>query len=158
MKTRIDNKPLVYSCSGCSSAAQMANYLAVRMDRDGVAEMSCIAGIGGNVKKMVHTALSGRKIITIDGCPLACSKECLSNHNIIPDMHFELTRFGVSKKQHEGFDIDEANHLLKKMEALISEKNTKISLRDLQTPETISAWEFNFKPRHTYRKVQRYHH
>ena len=137
MKTGMNNKPLVYSCSGCSSAAQMANYLAIKMDRAGVAEMSCIAGIGGNVKKMVHTALSGRKIITIDGCPLACSKECMAKHNIIPDMHFELTSFGVSKKQHEDFDVEEANHLLEKMEALISEKNTKISLRELQAPETI---------------------
>ena len=136
-KTIVEKKPLVYSCSGCSSSAQMANYLAIKMDRTGVAEMSCIAGIGGNVKKMVHAALSGRKIITIDGCPLACSRECLANHNIIPDMHFELTSFGVSKKQHEDFDIDEANHLLKRMEALISEKNTKITLREFHAPETI---------------------
>src|SRR6516164_4539372 len=52
------NKPLVYSCSGCSSAAQMANYFAVQLDRSGIAEMSCIAGVGGNVKKLVKTALS----------------------------------------------------------------------------------------------------
>lgn len=136
MKTIAEKKPLVYSCSGCSSAAQMANYLAIKMDRAGVAEMSCIAGVGGNVKKMVHKALSGRKIITIDGCPLACSRECLGNHNIIPDMQFELTNFGVSKKQHEDFDIDEANQLLMKMKALISETNTKISLREFQASET----------------------
>ncbi|MBS3959615.1 MAG: hypothetical protein KGZ52_09465, partial [Xanthomonadaceae bacterium] len=36
--------PLVYSCSGCSSAAQLANRLALMLDRDGEAEMSCIAG------------------------------------------------------------------------------------------------------------------
>ena len=41
--------PLVYSCSGCSSAAQMANHLALRLDRAGAAEMSCIAGVGGGV-------------------------------------------------------------------------------------------------------------
>jgi uncharacterized metal-binding protein len=40
-------KPLVYSCPGCSSAAQMANYIALELDRRGVAEMSCIAGVGG---------------------------------------------------------------------------------------------------------------
>ncbi len=119
MKTIGKKKPLVYSCSGCSSAAQMANYLAVKMDRNGVAEMSCIAGVGGNVKNLVRTVTSGRKIITIDGCPLACSKECLSNHNISPDMHFELTAFGVSKKQHEDFNMDEANRLLKRMELSI---------------------------------------
>ena len=47
--------PLVYSCSGCSSAAQMANYLALQLDRQGEAEMSCIAGVGGNVKNFLIT-------------------------------------------------------------------------------------------------------
>lgn len=90
--------PIIYSCSGCSSAAQMANYIAVKIDRKAIAEMSCIVGVGGNVKKMVKTAKSGRKIIAIDGCPLSCSKACLSNHHIEPDLHFELTQFGVKKK------------------------------------------------------------
>lgn len=36
------NFPLV-SCSGCSSAAQTANMIAIKMDRQQIAEMSCIA-------------------------------------------------------------------------------------------------------------------
>lgn len=99
----------------------MANWLAIKMDRDGIAEMSCIAGVGGNIKKLVNTALSGRNIIAIDGCPLACSKACLGNHNITPGMHFELTRYGVSKKQHEDFDIDQANKIYK----IVKEKMIK---------------------------------
>jgi uncharacterized metal-binding protein len=51
-----DRPPLVYSCSGCSSAAQMANHLAIRLDRDNQAEMSCIAGVGGGVPGLVKTA------------------------------------------------------------------------------------------------------
>lgn len=109
---RINKKPIVYSCSGCSSAAQMANYLAIKLDRNDVAEMSCIAGVGGNVKNLVRTATSGRKIIAIDGCPLACAKACLNNHHVVPDLHLELTEFGVSKKQHEDFNMNEANELL----------------------------------------------
>ncbi len=105
-------KPLVYSCSGCSNAAQMANYLAIRLDRLGIAEMSCIAGVGGNVKKLVQTALSGRRIIVIDGCPLACSGACLSNHSILPDESFDLGRFGVKKRDHEDFDQSAANKVL----------------------------------------------
>lgn len=119
MKTRTDNKPLVYSCSGCSSAAQMANYIAVQLDRMDVAEMSCIAGIGGNVKNLVRTATSGRKIIVIDGCPLACSKACLSNHSVKPDINIDLSSMGVSKKLHEDFDMDNANQILKRIEMYI---------------------------------------
>ena len=47
------NLPLVYSCSGCSNLAQLANDLALRLDRDGLAEMSCIAGVGGDVPALV---------------------------------------------------------------------------------------------------------
>jgi Uncharacterized conserved protein len=89
--------PLVYSCSGCSSAAQTANRIAIRMDRDNVAEMSCIAGVGGDVKSLVKTAKSSRDIIAIDGCPLACSKHCLARHDIQPKYHFDLSSFDVPK-------------------------------------------------------------
>lgn len=106
------NKPLVYSCSGCSSAAQMTNYLAVQLDRMEVAEMSCVAGMGGNVKGLVNLAKSGRKIIVLDGCPLACARECLRNHNVSPDLHIELSRFGVEKKLHADFDVEHANQVL----------------------------------------------
>mgnify|MGYP003672946230 CR=1 FL=1 len=45
--------PLVYSCSGCSNIAQLANQVAVDFDRNNIAEMSCIAGVGGGIKKLV---------------------------------------------------------------------------------------------------------
>ncbi len=115
----VEEKPLIYSCSGCSTAAQMANYLAIQLDRKGMAEMSCIAGVGGNVKKLVRTALSGRKIIVIDGCPLACAKACLNNHSIQPEVHIELTGLGVTKKQHEDFDKVQANEILEKLPKII---------------------------------------
>ena len=116
-------KPLVYSCSGCSSAAQMANYLAIKMDRKEIAEMSCIAGVGGNVKKLVKTALSGRRIIAIDGCPLACSKACLANHSIQPDFHVDLSRHAVNKKQHEDFDRQQADEIFKMLFETVEQLN-----------------------------------
>lgn len=88
---------LVYSCSGCSSAAQTANLIAIKMDRDNVAEMSCIAGVGGDVKPLVRTAKSGRDIIAIDGCPLACCKSCLARHDVHPKHHFILSDFDIPK-------------------------------------------------------------
>lgn len=112
--------PLVYSCSGCSSAAQMANYLALQLDRSQKAEMSCIAGVGGGVKKLVRTALSGRKIIAIDGCPLACTAACLSQHGITPDVHVELTSLGVPKKQHVDFERVQAEAVFKVLEERIA--------------------------------------
>ena len=96
--------PLVYSCSGCSSAAQTANYIALKLDREGDAEMSCIAGVGGNVSHLVNIARSGRPIIAIDGCPLSCSLHCLSERGLSADLHLLLHDHGVKKHYHAEFD------------------------------------------------------
>lgn len=95
--------PLVYSCSGCSNIAQLANQIAIELDRDQIAEMSCIAGVGGNVKPLVKKAKSGRKIISLDGCPLHCVKSCLSKHGIESTCHYTLTEHGIKKKFHMDF-------------------------------------------------------
>lgn len=102
------SQPLVYSCSGASSAAQMANHIAIRLDRLGVAEMSCIAGVGGDVKPLVRTALSGRPILALDGCPLRCAARILERHGVRPTWHYDLSEHGVRKRQHEDFDPAEA--------------------------------------------------
>lgn len=89
----------------------MANHIAVKLDRQQKAEMSCIAGVGGNVKALVKVAKTKRKIVVIDGCPLACAKACLKNHGIEPDVHIKLSDSGVKKQQHADFDLDEATKL-----------------------------------------------
>lgn len=108
MSTNYDELPLVYSCSGCSSAAQMANDLAVELDREGHAEMSCIAGVGGNVGPLVDTATSGRSMLVIDGCPLECARKSLEKHDVEPDRHVNLAERGVPKQYHEEYDDDRA--------------------------------------------------
>lgn len=100
--------PLVYSCSGCSSAAQMTNQLALRLDRDGVAEMSCIAGVGGGVPGLVKTARSGRAILALDGCVLACVAACLARAGTEADVHLVLADYGVKKRKHADFDPQQA--------------------------------------------------
>lgn len=100
--------PLVYSCSGCSSAAQLANHLALKLDREGVAEMSCIAGVGGGVTGLVRTARSGRQILALDGCVLKCVSACLANADVTADTHLVLSDFGVKKRQHADFDPTQA--------------------------------------------------
>ena len=70
------DKSIIYSCSGCSDIAQLANYIAAECDRKGIAEISSIAGVGGGVKPLVNKRSQARKIVAIDGCPLQCAKHC----------------------------------------------------------------------------------
>ena len=107
--------PLVYSCSGCSNIAQLANRLAIELDRDHIAEMSCIAGVGGGVKSLVKKAKSGRKIISFDGCHLHCVKNCLSVRGIESTYHYTLTDYGIKKKYHTDFlpsDVGELKRMV----------------------------------------------
>ncbi|MBO4248432.1 putative zinc-binding protein [Halomicrobium sp. IBSBa] len=119
-----DDLPLVYSCSGCSSAAQMANDLAVRLDRERVAEMSCIAGVGADVDPLVETATAGRPMVVIDGCPLECARNSLERHDVTPDRHVNLAKRGVAKEYHTDYDDDQAERLFEDLRATVEELTT----------------------------------
>jgi uncharacterized metal-binding protein len=111
--------PLVYSCSGCSNAAQTANHVALQLDKLGLAEMSCIAGVGGDVRPLVRLAQSGRPVIVLDGCALACAKSCLARHGIEPDQYHQLQNYGIKKRFHEEYDALYAATILAKVSAEI---------------------------------------
>lgn len=114
-RPRPGSLPLVYSCSGCSSAAQMANALALRLDADRRAEMSCIAGVGGGVPGLVRTARSGRPILALDGCILHCVRACLARAGVEADTHITLSEHGVRKRRHQSFDPHEADRLYREL-------------------------------------------
>lgn len=101
---------MVYSCSGCSNVAQLANSLAVALDRGGLAEMSCIAGVGGDVPALVRVATSGRPVVALDGCPLRCVESSLARHGVRPAVHHVLTDMGLRKRRHAECDRDEAEN------------------------------------------------
>ncbi|WP_166841034.1 putative zinc-binding protein [Rheinheimera pleomorphica] len=124
MNTDYQDKPLVYACSGCSNVAQLANDLAVVLDREGSAQMSCIAGVGGKVKPLVKVAQSGRPILAIDGCPLNCVKQTLATVDVVPTWHIELTTLGYKKRDHENCDLSDAYKLLQMVHSDILPKAT----------------------------------
>ena len=107
------NKPIIYSCSGCSNVAQLTNDVALHLDKQGIAEMSCIAGVGGGVPALVKKAKSGRKIIALDGCPLHCVKYCLDSQDIKDYDHLTLTDHDFKKRFKEKFDEKEIDEVCK---------------------------------------------
>lgn len=111
MKHCAASLPLVYACSGCSSVAQLANDCAVRLDREGLAEMSCISGVGGGVASLVNMARSGRPILALDGCALACVSACLNNVGVKADRHLVLNREGAKKRFHADASSEESEQV-----------------------------------------------
>lgn len=111
--------PLVYSCSGCSNVAQLANAVALRLDRAGLAEMSCIAGLGGDVAPLVTKARSGRRILVLDGCALHCAQRCLARHGLEPDVHVLVSRFGLRKRAHQDCSAEEHDTVFAEVSRLV---------------------------------------
>lgn len=106
---------LVYSCSGSSNVAQLANHVAVRLDRLGIAEMSCIAGVGGDVRALVKKATAGRPVLAIDGCPLSCCEQVLGAKGVEPVRVIRLHDLGLKKRQHVDFDAQEREFVFRRV-------------------------------------------
>lgn len=113
-------RPLIYSCSGCSDVAQLANNVAVSLDHAGEFEMSCISGVGGKVPSLVKTARSGRPITVIDGCPLHCARACLENIGVEPDEHVRLYEFGFKKHYGQSYGEDAVEEVCDEVRRLTS--------------------------------------
>lgn len=92
------NKPLVFSCSGCSNLGEMAHNISLTLDGDSIAEMSCVSGVVAKAKPIMNALLADRAIITLDGCDLACTKYSLDSHGINTDLHFTMSDLGFKKR------------------------------------------------------------
>jgi uncharacterized metal-binding protein len=88
---------VVYACSGCSDAGELADRIARQLSREGAAEMSCLAGIGGRVKPLVKKANAAERILAIDGCPLNCTRHTLELAGFKNFEHLELHTLGLRK-------------------------------------------------------------
>jgi uncharacterized metal-binding protein len=93
------NKPatVVYACSGCSDAGELADRIARQLSHGGVAQMSCLAGIGGRVKSLVLKAEKAERILVIDGCPLNCAAHTLKLAGFQRFEHLERHKIGIRK-------------------------------------------------------------
>ncbi|HVU08119.1 MAG TPA: putative zinc-binding protein [Verrucomicrobiae bacterium] len=94
----LSEKPaVVYACSGCSDAGEIADRVARQLTREGAAQMSCLAGIGGRVKSLVMKAENAGRILVVDGCPLNCAAHTLRLAGFQHFEHLELHKIGIRK-------------------------------------------------------------
>lgn len=90
--------PILFACSGCSNAGQLANQVALELDRRGIAKMSCLAGVGA-AKQHFLRQLAGREVWIIDGCPIECSLGVFGQVRERVDVHIRLHALGVRKNE-----------------------------------------------------------
>lgn len=87
---------LVYACSGAANTGLLADQVMRALNRDGVADSTCLAAMGADLSGFLESARSATMNIVIDGCKVACGKRIFEK-NGIPYQHFIMTDFGVEK-------------------------------------------------------------
>ena len=88
---------VMYACSGCSDAGELADRTARALSQQKRSEMSCLAGIGGRVKSLMMKAEKADHIVAIDGCPLNCARHTLEQAGFQTVHHLELHKLGLRK-------------------------------------------------------------
>jgi len=91
------NEILIFSCAGSSNVGQIANQAAIKLAQGGVGRYFCLAGIGGHVSGMIESTKAGKRLIVIDGCPVACGKKTLEHAGFHAHEYVQVTDLGVEK-------------------------------------------------------------
>ena len=93
--------PVIYACSGCSDAGELADRIARRLTQEADGQMSCLAGVAGRVKHLVAVAEKAERILVIDGCPINCARRTLELAGIRRFEHLGLHDLGIRKGECE---------------------------------------------------------
>jgi len=88
---------VVLCCSGVSDTAEIGDRAARLLNREGVAKMSCLAGIGGQVDTIIQNCQRALSILAIDGCDADCAKKTLEQAGFSDFAHLRVIDVGMVK-------------------------------------------------------------
>ncbi|MDW5548839.1 putative zinc-binding protein [Methanosarcina sp.] len=112
----------IFPCAGAANIGQLSNRIAIELEKQGIGDLMCTAGIGARAPGLMKSAETSDRIITIDGCPLNCASKTLELAGFKPDRQIVISEFGIKKSKERGLEDQEvADTLRKVMEILQSE-------------------------------------
>jgi len=91
---------LLFPCAGGSNCGQIANSVAVRLTREGVGKIYCLAGIGAHIAGMIESARTAERIVALDGCAVACARKTIEHAGLPVTDWICVTNEGI-EKNHE---------------------------------------------------------
>jgi uncharacterized metal-binding protein len=103
-------KVIVYTCSGASNLGQLANDIAVRLDRLGLAELVCLAEVGAGEGDS-ETQTTPRQVLAISGCANGCCASMLERHGVEASRTVTLAERGIAKAKHVLVDEGESERV-----------------------------------------------
>jgi uncharacterized metal-binding protein len=88
---------LVFACSGASDVGHLTDLAAREMTKRGVAQMFCLAGIGGRVSGIMASTEAAAGILVLDGCPLDCGRRTMEQAGFKNFVHLRVTDLGFER-------------------------------------------------------------
>jgi|WetSurMetagenome_2_1015567.scaffolds.fasta_scaffold868165_1 uncharacterized metal-binding protein len=86
----------VVACSGAANVGQISNALAVKMNQQGVARMTCLTALGAHLPAYIES-VRDTELVVLDGCPVACAKQVIEHIGIKDYKYFVISEMGVKK-------------------------------------------------------------
>jgi uncharacterized metal-binding protein len=62
-------------CAGGSNCGQITNQVAIKLDKEGVGHIYCLAGIAAHIDGMVESARGAKRLVALDGCQVGLRQE-----------------------------------------------------------------------------------
>ena len=87
--------PVVYTCSGATNLAQLANDIGLWLHQQGHARLSALAGLAGAQRLHIEALGNAPSVVAIDGCGQQCVRRCLANYQVSPRWHINLESIGI---------------------------------------------------------------
>ena len=87
---------LIFACSGGSNVGQISNNVMIELDKKGVGNAYCLAGVGAALSGFIESAKAAKTIV-IDGCSVGCGKKAFEKYGLEPSQYFIITELGITK-------------------------------------------------------------
>ena len=94
-------RTVVFSCAGAYNVGQIANQAASDLQQEGMAEALCLSAVAC-YDEAIAMARNADRIVGIDGCESACTKQSLQRAGLGITDHVTVTGLCIAKKDHDG--------------------------------------------------------
>lgn len=109
----------IFPCVGASNVGQLSNKIAIELEKQGIGNLMCTAGIGARAPGLMKSAEASDRIIAIDGCPVNCASKTLELAGFKVDRHIVISELGIKKNKDKDLKDDEVSDSLGKTLAIL---------------------------------------
>lgn len=112
----------IFPCVGAANVGQLSNRIAIELEKQGIGNLMCTAGIGARAPGLMKSAEASDRIIAIDGCPVNCASKTLELAGFKANRQIVISELGIKKSKERDLKDQEITDTLRKvMEILQSE-------------------------------------